>query len=113
MLSGEVAANRSTRKSCRTWATTAHRPDSIGQLLLRAVTHGIAAIGGRATRRCIQPDHLTPLRVGDRPSADADVCRFLAAIHVRSGRIPLPSRCHEDQKPDRLLAIRPLSCTYW
>jgi hypothetical protein len=53
MLSGEVATSRSTRKSRRTWSTTAHRLDSIGQLLLRVVTHGIAAIGGRATRRCI------------------------------------------------------------
>jgi len=47
MLSGEVATGRSTPKSGRTRATTAHRPDSIGQLLLRVVTHGIAAIGGR------------------------------------------------------------------
>jgi hypothetical protein len=47
MLSGEVATSRSTRKSRRTWSTTAHRLDSIGQLLLRVVTHGIATIGCR------------------------------------------------------------------
>ena len=32
-----------------------------------------------------------------RPT-DADVCRFLAAIRVRCGRILLPPCCHEDQK---------------
>ena len=33
MLSGEVATSRSTRKSRRTRATTAHRPDSIASSL--------------------------------------------------------------------------------
>jgi hypothetical protein len=49
MLSGEVATSRSAQKSRRTPGHyLAHRPDSIGQLLLRVVTNGIAIIGHRS-----------------------------------------------------------------
>jgi len=85
-------------KSRRTRATNAHRPGSIGQHLPRVVTHEKAAIGGRPRGDVSGQTICPPLRAGDRPSVDADACRFLAAIHVRSGRIPLPPRCHEDQK---------------
>ena len=46
MLSGEVPTSRSIQKSRRTPGHyLAHRPDSIGQLLLGVVTNGIATIG--------------------------------------------------------------------
>jgi hypothetical protein len=49
------------------------------------------------------------LRRTTRP-ADADVCRFLAALHANCGPILRTNHGQTIKKPDRLLTVRPLTC---
>ena len=48
-----------------------------------------------------------------KPAPDAVACQSRSLAPGQYGPIPLPPRCHEDQKGlTAILAIRPLTCTY-
>jgi hypothetical protein len=47
------------------------------------------------------------------PGSDADACRSRAGRAMLRGQIPPTNRQRMIKRPDRLLAIRPLTCTYW
>jgi hypothetical protein len=47
------------------------------------------------------------------PASDASLCQFLVLLPGQCAQILLPSRCHKDQGPTAVLAIRPLTCTSW
>ena len=53
------------------------------------------------------------LRRGSQTRPDAVACQSRSLASGQYGPIPLPPRCHEDQKGlTAILAIRPLTCTY-